>query len=150
MLESENYNRGPRVQGGSRKRWTRTRTVVSMDHFLGLRGFLSCSNRNTLQEEVTGCNASLKLAAPRGTTQTSRGHSSRGAPLKTPSSGLHLGEPTGHPAQQHSIFFTHSNTLKYEALCKSVSVAACVQNAGDFSRQGMNEKTKKGKKQRQI
>lgn len=41
-----------------------------------------------------------------GTRRTSWGHSSRDGPVKTPSSGLHLGEPTGHPTRHAALSHT--------------------------------------------
>ena len=81
------------------------------DYPPGRGGFLSCSDRPRWRRRRSHrLWGEFKACRSWGTRRTSRGHSSRDAPVKTPSSGLHLGEPTGHPAQQHSTAATHTHT----------------------------------------
>lgn len=77
-------------------------TVVPGTTLRGWEGSLSCTvgEGHRLSQFKAWCSW--------GTRQTTRGHSSRDTPVKTPSSGLHLGEPTGHPARQHGGFFTQT------------------------------------------
>lgn len=53
----------------------------------------------------------LKARRSWGRRWTSRGHGSGDGPAETPSSGLHLGEPTGHPALLHSAAATGFNSV---------------------------------------
>ena len=63
----------------------------------------------------------FKAYCSQGARRTSRGHRSRDTPVKTPSSGLHLGETTGHPAQLQSSHFFNTHTLIHSQEEESVS-----------------------------